>query len=297
MLNEANVDYQYKETKSLNDAYNLSLDANKKNYDVIVAVGGDGTINQVLNGFFDEAGKRISKAKFGIIYSGTSPDFCKSYNIPIDTEEAVKVLLYRKSRRIQAGKVFFSKENIKELDGKSIDENKEYEVKYFGCCANIGLGATLAQNANSGIRKYLGDFLGTFISLIKILIVFKANDYTIIRDGKKEIVKKLYNISVGRTKYIASGIRVNNNLDDCDGRFYSLTVSKLNLYNTLSVIKRVYSGKEFPNSAFLSMDYLRNIEIYGNYLNPEVEFDGDPAGFLPCKIEIAEDELELIVKG
>ncbi|MBI4646294.1 MAG: diacylglycerol kinase [Bacteroidia bacterium] len=297
MLNNVNINYEYKETKSMNDAYELSLEANKKNYDIIVAVGGDGTINQVLNGFFNKEGKRISDTKFGIIYTGTSPDFCKSYNIPVNIKDAVEVLSLRNTRKIQIGKASFSAENIKKLDGKSIDANDLHEVRYFGCCANIGLGAALARSANSGIRKYLGDFFGTFISLFKILIVYKANDSIVVRGEKKHIIKKLYNISVGRTKYIASGIQVANDLADCDGRFYCLTVSKLNLFNTFCVIKRVYSGKKFDSSDFLSLEYLKNIEIYGNYLNPEIEFDGDPAGFLPCRIEIAEDELDLIVRG
>jgi hypothetical protein len=44
----------------------------------------------------------------------------------------------------------------------------------------------------------------------------------------------------------------------------------------------------------LSLDYCRSIEFYGNHQNPEVELDGDPAGYLPCKIEIASDFLDLV---
>ena len=58
-----------------------SVKANSMQVDIVVAVGGDGTINAVLNGFYDNMGKRISSSKMGVIYTGTSPDFCKSYHM------------------------------------------------------------------------------------------------------------------------------------------------------------------------------------------------------------------------
>ncbi|MCD4745985.1 MAG: hypothetical protein K8R58_06775, partial [Bacteroidales bacterium] len=153
-----------------------------------------------------------------------------------------------------------------------------------------------ARYANSGIRKYIGDFAGTFVSLIRILFTYKANDYTVIVDGKKDKISNLYNISIGRTKYIASGIKVHNTLKGGDGRFYCLVVQKLNLFKIPDLIRKVYIGNPFRNNGHISLFYCRTIEIYCNDRNPEVEFDGDPAGYLPCKIEMAEDQLDLLVQ-
>lgn len=296
LLNKRDINYQYKITASLNDAYNFSIEANQNNYKNILAVGGDGTINQVINGFYDESGKRISDSKFGIIYSGTSPDFCKSYNIPTDLNQAIRVILNNRSVKINIGKIILSDKNLGSSSGKGIKHNPDIKTRYFGCCANIGLGATLARYANSGIRKYLGDFMGTFISLIKTLINYKANDFTVIIDGEKQEIEKLYNISIGRTKYIASGIKINNSLKYGDGRFYCMLVKNLNLFKIPGLIRKVYSGNAFRNNNYISLSYCRSIKIFTNYLNPEVEFDGDPAGYLPCKIEMAADPLELLVQ-
>ena len=71
----------------------LSRIANLNGTDVVVAVGGDGTINAVLNGFYDDTGKKISQSKFAVIYTGTSPDFCKSYDISLKHEEAIQSLV------------------------------------------------------------------------------------------------------------------------------------------------------------------------------------------------------------
>lgn len=288
LLKNNKINFDYKVTKSLNDAYNYSKKANEKAYDLIIAAGGDGTINQVINGFYDQNGIRISKALFGVIYTGTSPDFCKSYNIPIKLNAAVETIKKRKYRSIKIGKITLAKSN------KTIKYSDLFNTKYFACCTNIGLGATLAKNANSGIRKYIGDFFGTFFSLIKTINCYKANDFEVKIDGKRQILSNLCNLSIGKSYYIASGIKVKNELEKMNKNFYLLTVRSLNLFNLFNIIKKIYRGKKFKNKTFIELSYCNKIQIFDNTLNPEVEFDGDPAGYLPCKIEQAYDSLNLI---
>ena len=297
LLNEANIDYEYHITNSINEAHDYSVTANKLNFKVIVAVGGDGTINAVLNGFYDSVGNRISDSKMGVIYTGTSPDFCKSYHIPIDIESAIKTLLNQNVQSINIGKIIYSNENIPDTNEFGIDAIEQPAIKYFGCCANIGLGASLARRANSGIRKYLGDFLGTFVSLLITLLLYRANSFFIIKDSNKTSVSKLYNLSVGRTKYIASGIKIHSNVAFEQNGFYCLTARAFTLFNLPGIIKKIYSGKEFRNNDNLSIEYIEQIEIMGNSKNPEIELDGDPIGYLPCKIEITKDCLQLIVNN
>lgn len=294
LLDNSGVNYQYRITESIEDAYNSSVEANKSYYNAIIAVGGDGTINAVLSGFYEASGKRISKAKFGVIYTGTSPDFCKSYNIPTDLSRAIEVIITEHSEKILIGKVTLSLQNDRNFHRKSIRDNPRAITRFFGCCANIGLGASLARKANNGIRRYLGDFAGTFLALASILQTFKPSDQELIIDRKMVTVPGLYNISIGRTRYIASGIKVEHNLGGSDRRFYYLSVKNLRIANIPSLLRKVYSGKPIKNTRYLELGYCREIEFPGNYNNPEVEFDGDPAGFLPCRIEIAEDPVDLL---
>lgn len=293
-LDKNNREYTCRITNSLADAYTLSVEANTKGYDVIVAVGGDGTINRVINGFYDSSCARISQAKLAVIYTGTSPDFCKSYNIPLKIEQALEVLLEGKSKRIRIGKATYTSSFDKKLAGQPLSAADNTRVSYFACCANIGLGATLARKANSGIRKYLGDFLGTFVSLLQTLIVYKPSDLVFKWDGRRKELAKVYNLSVGKTPYIASGIKVKNVLTTKDENFYTLIVKNMGILDIPSVFKKIYRGKEFANSDVISLEYVGVLEVYGNNTNPELEFDGDPGGFLPCLLETAKDPLDLI---
>ncbi|MCK5838816.1 MAG: hypothetical protein KAG99_03160 [Bacteroidales bacterium] len=294
LLDNSGIDYQYRITESIEDAYNSSMEANRVYYNTIIAVGGDGTINAVLNGFYEASGKRISKAKFGVIYTGTSPDFCKSYNIPTDLSRAIEVIITDQSEKILIGKVTLSLQNEITFHRRSISDNPQAVTRFFGCCANIGLGASLARKANSGIRRYLGDFAGTFLALVRLLQKFKPSDQKLTIDRKSVTIRGLYNISIGRTRYIASGIKVEHELSESDRRFYYLSVKNLRIANIPSLLRKIYSGKPIQNTSYLEFGYCREMEFPGNNNNPEVEFDGDPAGFLPCKIEIAEDPIDLL---
>lgn len=289
LMNEYGLDYDHAVTQSLDHAYNLSCEVNRKGYEAVIAMGGDGTINAVINGFFDQSGNRISQARFGVIYTGTSPDFCKSYQIPTDLRKAIQHLKEYKTRDIPIGMIRMG-------GNRYLNPSSQYvgrKVQFFGCCANVGLGAALAKRANAGIRRFLGDFLGTFTALLITIIRFKANTFIREVDGKLEHVDCMYNTSVGITPYIASGIQVSNEKPDSVG-FYCLTVTNIKLHNFLPLMRKVYSGRPIFNTAYLSLLWCNRVVFAENAANPEVEFDGDPAGFLPCTIELAPMKLQLI---
>jgi diacylglycerol kinase family enzyme len=291
MLQAAAIDHDSGETRNMGDARRLSRMANEKEYEGVIAVGGDGTINGVINGFFDEEGNRISRARFGVIYTGTSPDFCKSYGIPLRHEEAVERLNEPKTIRIPVGRIRLQ---VREPSEENANEGREV-VRYFGCCANIGLGAELARRANGGIRKYLGDFAGTLVSLLVSLKNYKVGTQTCIIDGKMKEIPRMLNMSIGLTRHIASGIKmpIERN-EEMDG-FYLMTVKNLTPGSVIPLLWKVYSGRPFTNGSYLDVAWGRKVIFDGKASDMEVEFDGDPAGYLPCSIGLAKEPLDLIV--
>jgi diacylglycerol kinase family enzyme len=270
------------EVRSFDDAYTLSQRANRDGYDVIVAVGGDGTINKVLNGFYDASGRRISRAMFGVVHTGTSPDFCKSYDIPLDIEGAVHALLQRRTRKIPVGMVRY------------LAADALRDVSYFVCCANVGLGASLATKANAGIRKRIGDTLGTFVSLLQVLREYEPEDYGLEIDGEQVETTRVYNMSVGLTPYIASGIRVANEEMSESRSFYLLTLRAFRSRELLPMLVKIYRGKRFKDTEYLSLRACRTVSFPRVHRQADIEHDGDPCGSLPCSIELAVDDLDVI---
>lgn len=290
LITQSGVDFEYHITLDLEHASLLSRNANLEGFKIIVAVGGDGTINAVVNGFYANNGNRLSDARFGVIYTGTSPDFNKSYNIPVDIEGAIAIILKGKTIAIPVGMISFKPPDMPDGNGNSYSSS----VRYFVCCANIGLGAMLARQANSGIRRKLGDFLGTLLSLIGLLVSFKSFPLICSENGKVIRLSKLINLSVGITPYIASGIRVPVQSNKNGKDFYKLTVQNLNLFRIFPLLRKVYTGKPFKNEDYLSLDYSSQVNLVSTQ-KVEVEADGDPVGFLPSRISFAGNDLLLIV--
>jgi diacylglycerol kinase family enzyme len=290
-FDRAGISYTCSITKSLDDATAMTQKACDESYDTVVAVGGDGTINRVINGFFSPEGTlRSSTTRMGVIHTGTSPDFCKSYGIPTELDAACTTVCDGSVRRIPLGTINFTK-NIGKHD--HVTDTNETATSFFGCCANIGLGASLANAANSGIRKILGDSIGTFCALLRVLAGYRPSTIEIVLDGNRTMQNRVYNMSIGRTYYIASGIKIANTLTDADNRFYTLTVRNISLRTLPLCLYALYSGKPFPQKEIFRFDYGRHFTLS----SPDtvaVEFDGDAAGFLPCTVAIAPDRLPLI---
>jgi diacylglycerol kinase family enzyme len=266
--------------RTLDEAATLSRRANLDGRRFIVAVGGDGTINRVINGFFDRDGKRLSDALLGIVHLGSSPDFCRSYGIPTSIPAAVQALSDGQSRPVRVGKVSFENQSS----------------AFFGCCANAGLGAEVARFANSGIRRRFGDLLGTFLSLLRALHNLSPRMVRLEIDG---IAKQLLsvNLAIGRTRYVASGLKVNHALDDLDPRLYVLALKDFSWRRLGHIVLVLYGGRSFAGSPCFTLKYAHSVRLTPLDGPMELEFDGDPGGWCPCTIQTAPDMLQVLTKA
>ncbi|MBL7131473.1 MAG: YegS/Rv2252/BmrU family lipid kinase [Candidatus Omnitrophica bacterium] len=275
------LEFDYKMTREPEEAVFISAEAIKKGWDVIVAVGGDGTICEVISGFFLN-GSVDSKVKLGVLHIGTSPDFNRYHNIPTKLEEAIDTLIKGKAKLIDIGKATYMKMPSKKA------------TAYFGSNVNVGLGPLIANKANSRYRKYLGDFLGTLCSTLTSLINFKGVRLNIEIDGSKCRTNRLVNLTVGKDPYLASGMRIFNDIAPNDGKLYIFSVEKLPLISYIANIHKLYIGNflEFKGSR---IDYGRRVDIESDE-NVSIEFDGDMRGYLPATVEVIPKALEVITR-
>lgn len=272
---------EYHYTNGYEDATHACHKAIEQDYDVIVAVGGDGTINEVLNGFFIKE-DYSAKAKLGVVHVGTSPDFNKYHNIPMDIDQAIDVIAKGKTKKIDLGKVDFT-----DIKGQKI-------VRYFASNANIGLGPLVANKVNSRHRKYLGDFLGTLVATLGALAKFKPISLSVKIDGGEAVtLNNLINVTIGKDPYIASGMRVFHDIAPDDGKLYMLSVENEGLLALLARIPDLYIGN-FLKYKGASLRYLEEVTIEGDE-EQLVEFDGDVKGYLPASISVAPKTMEVIV--
>ncbi len=244
--------------------------------DTVVAVGGDGTINEVLDGVI-QAGR--PDLRMGVLYAGTSPDFCRFHRIPVEPDAALACLLAGQTSRVDVARIRYDGP-----DGAPLEA-------HFGCGCNIGLGPSIARCANR-LRRFLGDAAGTATAALLSLLANRAVPLTVEADGEPLALGPVNNLSILKNPYIASGLRVRIEAAPDDGRLWLVAVHGKGTLGLCALLPRFYTGYAVRDPA-VAVKACRRIVIRAE--RPcELEFDGDPRGFLPADIRILPQALTLI---
>lgn len=228
-------------------------------YEAVVACGGDGTIRAVAEGVLENEDATL---KFGVLYTGTSPDFCRTYAIPTDPEGAIRLLRTGTIREIP----------VLTANGRA-----------FFCSLNLGIGAEVAAGANR-LRPKLGDGLGTLVALLCALA--RSNAYT-VRVGDDHLCDRLH-VLVTRIPFIAGGLKLAlPKLRDDEYAVWS--VRRPTFFGWPPLLWRLYRGKSCGEFVIC-----RESRTITSSADLPVEFDGDPQGGLPVEISLAPRRLKLI---
>lgn len=281
ILNSRKINFEYVLTTRKNEAIELASSTSKNDFDVVIPVGGDGTICEVITGLMSQP--RDVRPIMGALHIGTSPDFNRYHQIPNRIEEAIEVLLCGKTRRIDIGKVTY----------RDLEKQKDI-TSYFGSSVNVGLGPLIASKSNGRYRKYLGDFLGTLSSTIISLASFNPIDLKLMVDRKEMDIKNIFNLTIGKDPYLASGMRIPIEMAKDDGKMYLLSIRGRRKIPLIANLWRLYAGNilDYSGAELLSC---KEVEIQGSKYEL-LEFDGDVRGYLPAKVEVIPKSLEILVK-
>lgn len=252
---------------------------NAANYDTVIAAGGDGTINEVLDGVIQSGRKDL---RMGVLYSGTSPDFCQFHGIPTSPSAAVEALTNGRSRMVDAAEIKY-----RGMNGKIV-------ISHFGCSSNIGLGPEVARVSNI-LRKFTGDTLGTCLSLIRAATIMKPVSLDLNIDGSPVSLSGVNNLSILKNPYIASGLKLNLDLSAADGKLALFAVKGKNRLSIFFTLPGFYSGKAVKRKDIFYRKCSSIIVTCNKKTG--VEFDGDPRGLLPVEIKLLPEVLNLIGAG
>jgi diacylglycerol kinase family enzyme len=273
-LQRAGIAFDCRVTQAPGDACRISRESG--NAETVVAVGGDGTINEVLDGLV-QSGR--SEVRMGVLYSGTSPDFCRFHGIPTDPVKALRCLIDGKARKVDVARIEYA------------DQGGGMQVAHFGCGCNIGMGAAVARFSNQK-RRFMGDALGTGLAVCRAIMFSEPVDLDLEVDGETLSLARVNNLSVLKNPYIASGLRLNVALHPDDGRLMLVAVHGQSRAGLCTLLPGFYSGKAVGSAAVFMKECSR-ISVRSAKAQ-EIEFDGDPRGYLPAAIRVLPRALNLI---
>jgi len=220
LLRLRNIVFQLEKTNGPLDATNLSNQLGKE-YDIIVAVGGDGTVNEVATGLIG------STASLAIIPTGSGNDFNKIIGISTKLEVAFDSILAGTKKLIDLGSV-----TIKNFSG--ITQNKNF-INVLG----IGIDAQIAKETKR--IKYLRGLPLYLLAAIKALSTYSPNKY-IITDGDKTREEYVYLLCAGNGIYEGGGFKMLPNADPSDSKMNICLIKKMSVLNAVPLIPRIING-------------------------------------------------------
>ena len=221
------IEVEVQMTSGPGDATGLARQALTNGHDLVVAVGGDGTINEVVNGFFAEDGAAInSDAALAVIPSGSGGDFRRSAGIPADFASAVAVIAEGVTHRCDVGRI--------EATGGG-------DARHFINIADCGVGGEVAARVNAGRGKRFGGTPAFFYHSMAVLMTYRARRVEIELDGEV-LERSVQNVVIANGRYFGGGMMVAPQARLDDGIFDVVIINAASRLQTARDLPSVYRG-------------------------------------------------------
>ncbi|MCL6626853.1 MAG: diacylglycerol kinase family lipid kinase [Alicyclobacillus shizuokensis] len=235
-------------------------------YERIVVVGGDGTVNEVVNGVF---GRNV---RIGIIPCGTGNDLARALGLPKSTRRLLNMLNHPSEV---------------EVDVATLNH------RHFIIAAGMGFDAIVADyiNRHSAV-KHLGP-LGYAYSALRILTTFAPTEVQLRIDGESLRITDVWMLVVGNCPYYAGGMKLFPNARFNDGVLNICVVSKLDKVKFLRLFPLVYSGQHIRRTDVVTA--LRGQAIDVEFpADTYAHVDGEPLAIQTLRIRLADKPMRFI---
>lgn len=271
-------EFKYILTEKPKQATEIAREVLKDGYDLIIGVGGDGTLNEITNGFFKHDSHQTinEEASLGIIPSGTGSDFIRFLKIPRDFRKSVPLIKNSGIKKIDVGRVTFT------------CSNGEKAGRYFVNAADFGLGAEVVKNLlsiPSGKRSAFSYYKG----LLSTIRTYRSKDVRVVLDDKEEICSRFLIGAVANGRIIGGGMIIAPHAEPDDGYFDVILIRDMKKFEIIYKSRHLYTGK-IDKQPKVVVKRAKKIKVFSD--EPvNVEFDGELGENLPAEFEIIERSL------
>jgi len=279
-LPSAGIPYETVLTTRPLEATDITERAVRQSRPVVVAVGGDGTLNEVLNGFFHNGAPIPTTSKLAMVPLGTGGDFRRTLRIPTDPKAAIAVLRNGVPRRLDAGCITYQTS-----DGSTA-------VRHFINIADAGLGGDVVQQMGNGTKRF-GSAAYTLGGL-RALIGFKNKPMTVEIDDVTHQLPKAQQVVIANCQFFGGGMQMAPTASPTDGVFDVILIKNAGKIETMRGMNDFRAGKHLDQSnPKIELLYGKRISVTSP-VKVRIDVDGEAVGFLPALFEIQPGSIEFI---
>jgi diacylglycerol kinase (ATP) len=250
-------------------------------FDLIIAVGGDGTVSEVANGFLRGDELIRSDAQLGIIPIGTGSDFQRTLGIPSDVDRAVEIVARGKPLAMDVGKA-----TLVGSDGRE-------QQRYFVNLASFGMGGAVAAGAKNALTA-VGGKAAFLWATFKTMAAYRGRQVEIeLDDSGRSLRFFISNVAVGNGRYHGGGMHACPTAVPNDGVLEVTVIDYLKPFEIVRDIRVLYSGDVYRHP---KIHHFRARRLTARSEQPTwVEVDGEPVGRLPLAIEVLPQRLPVLL--
>jgi YegS/Rv2252/BmrU family lipid kinase len=281
LLNEAGFDYVHEFTAHRDHAVALTESYILKGFQKIIVVGGDGTMNEVINGIFRQEKFNTTDIMVGMIMVGTGNDWGRMYRLKEKYRKAVRIIKKQRILIQDAGLVTYH-------DGDA--ERK----RYFVNSAGMGYDALVVKMTNRSKERGAGGSLSYVANLLKGLFHYRHSYLDVEVDGKSVYRGRVFSMSVGICKYSGGGMMQLPFAVPDDGLLDVTIFKKITKLTVIRHLKKLYSGN-FTHLPFVSTHQGKTVSILSTDPEPSfLETDGESLGHSPFHFQVIPSSIKVI---
>lgn len=272
--------FQVHLTAGPGDASILTRKALEKGTELVICVGGDGTLNEVANGLMGENGPIRPEVMIGFIPRGTGCDLIKTVPIPVELNRALDVILRSHNRFIDLGRIEY------------MDHHGHRSSRYFHNITSFGLGGEVDARVNRTTKIFGGFISFIWATLISILIYNKKQIRLTIDDCFDQRVM-IWNVVVANGQYHGGGMWVAPEAKVDDGRFHVTVIGDLSIAGVFLNLPKLYNGKLLQLSKVKTVVGKR-VKAFSDQ-KVLLDVDGEQPGQLPAVMDIMPKAMRFIM--
>ena len=265
MFQGQGLGFEHDITEAPGHAVELARDAARKGFEMVVAVGGDGTINEIVNGLYAAGG--ISSIALGIISTGTGGDYIRTIGIPRRYEDACRCLLQPRKITVDLGVAEY-------------EHNGRRTERLFVNFAGMGFDAEIVRRTTQQFKS-LGSLpsylLGTFVTLL----TYRNRDITLVIDGEA-VDRRVCTVIMNNGRYGGGGMHTAPGASVNDGLFDVLIIDDLGKLDLLWSLPRICKGTHLTHPK-VTLKQAREIEVSSRDEGMCLQADGELLGHLPAR--------------
>lgn len=278
LLKDIGLHFDFALTEAPGHATELARDAARNGHDLIVSVGGDGTLNEVVNGLY-QAGAN-GHMMVGIIGTGTGSDYIRTVDVPRGVRDACRSLLNPRRLTVDAGVVEYVRDN-------------HALRRLFVNFAGLGFDSEVVKATGQRFKRF-GARPAYLLGLLSTFLSYRNREMTLTLDGVTEH-RKVCTVVVSNGRYGGGGMLVAPNADATDGLLDIMTVNDISKPDLLWSLPRIYRGTHLSHPK-VSAKRAREIEIRLTQPVP-LQADGELLGEAPARFRILPAAVTLAVRA